>query len=253
MSKLAALLRRVGRSEPAPMGFATMAGRAKNPEIILGVRIEKLDLDAVKAAAKAGAKLILLNDGDLEKGAAKIQAVTSATDLPCGLSVAKPVTGVAATARDAGLDFLHIEDDNAPATILLDEEIGYLFSVAEDLSDTALRVLESTPFDALVVDGITQPLSIRQQLQLRRISAFAHKPLFLQFSDGLTSEELECLRDSGVGAMLLDGPDAAKRLSAARATIDAMRPRRRRRNEREASPTLPSAGRGGEDDDDEDD
>ena len=215
MSKLATVLRRLARAEPAPMGFAAPSSRTKNREILLAVGIEKPDLEAVKAAAKAGADFILLAGGDLDKGAAKIKAVTAAVELPCGLSVARPTSSTVESAHAAGLDFLRIEDDEAPASILLDEEMGYVFSVADEQSDTSLRLLESTPFDALYVGALSQPFSIRQQLELRRISALARKPLILQLTDALSSEEFECLRDSGVGALLLEGADASSRLGAA--------------------------------------
>jgi hypothetical protein len=252
MSKLATVLRRLARAEPAPMGFAAPSSRTKNREILLAVGMEKPDLDAAKAAAKDGADLILFAGGDLDKGAAKIKAIAAAVELPCGLSVAKPTSSTVASAHAAGLDFLRIEDDGAPASILLDEEMGYVFSVVGEPSDTSLRMLESTPFDALYVGALTQPFSIRQQLELRRISALARKPLLLQFTDALSSEEFECLRDSGVGALLLEGPDAASRLGAARTAIDAMRPRRRRRSDRDTTPTLPSVGRSDGDEDEDD-
>lgn len=251
MSKLANLLRRLSRAEPAPMGFAAITGRTKNAEMLLAVTLDKVDAEAAKAAAKAGAGLLVLTDGDLEKGASKIQAMTSALEIPCGLSVKSASNNAAERARSAGLDFLVLQDDDAPATLLLDEDAGFVMTIGDDLTDTSLRLLESLPFDALSGGTATHPLSIHQQLELRRISGLARKPLILKFSDGLTSEELECLRDSGVAALLLEGSDAAERLASARTAVEAMRPRRKRRSDRESSPTLPSVGRGDEPDDEE--
>ena len=50
MSKLANLLRRIARSEPAPLGFAAMAGRTKNPEMLIAVAVQDLDQAAAEAS-----------------------------------------------------------------------------------------------------------------------------------------------------------------------------------------------------------
>jgi hypothetical protein len=233
------------------MGFATVTGRTKNVEMLLATILEKPDPEAAKASAKAGAGLLMLADGDLEKGAAKIKVITSAVEIPCGMSLKERFEGAGNRARSAGLDFLVLQDDSAPASLLLDEEIGYVMTIEDDQSDTSLRLLESASFDALAGSAIEHGFTIKQQLELRRISGLARKPLILKASDGLTSEELECLRDTGVAALLLEGPDAVERLAALKPIVDAMRPRRRRKDRDAASPTLPSMGHGGEDDEEE--
>jgi hypothetical protein len=253
MSKLANLLRRISRSEPAPLGFAALAGRTKNPEMLIAVAIDGLDQTAAEAAAKGGADFLLLDGGDLDSDSEKIQAITATLEVPCGLRVTKPSADAGTTARAAGLDYLRIEGDDTPASALLEEEVGYVLAVNNDASDTYLRILESMPFDALFGGKADHPFTIRRQLELRRISGFAHKPLILDASDDLSSQDLECLRDSGVAALLLAGDAMAKRIASARSAIDAMRPRRRRRDDRgSATPVLPSVGKGGDDEDEED-
>jgi hypothetical protein len=252
MSKLASLLRRLSHAEPAPMGFAAITGRAKNPEMLLAIALEKPDAGAAVAAAKAGAAFLLLNGVNLEKDSAKIQELTSGVDVPCGIFTESPSKVSAEHAKSAGLDFIVLANDRAPAVILLDEDTGYVMTVADGASDTSLRLMESLSLDALFSDVVPHPLTVGQQLELRRTTGLTRKPLILKFNDESGSDELECLRDSGVAALLLEGADATQRLAAARATVDAIRPRRRRRNDRDATPVLPSVGRGGEEDDEED-
>jgi hypothetical protein len=252
MSKLANLLRRIARSEPAPLGFAALAGRTKNPEMLIAVTIKDLDQAAAEAAAKGGADFLLLDGGDLNNDGERIQAITNDLQIPCGLRVSKAMPDAGATARAAGLDYLAIDGDDTPASALLEEDVGYVFAVDSDATDTFLRILESMPFDAVFTAGAEHPFTIRRQLELRRVSGFAHKPLILEGSDDLNSQDLECLRDSGVAALLLQGDNMPHRIGAARSAIEAMRPRRRRREERGgATPVLPAVGRGGEDEDEE--
>jgi hypothetical protein len=251
MSKLATLLRRLSHAEPAPMGFAAITGRAKNSEMLLAVQLEKADAGAAGAAVKAGAAFLLLN-ASLEKDSSKIQELTSAVDVPCGIFADTPSKETSERAKSAGLDFVVLPNDGAPAVLLLDEDNGYVMKVAEGASDTALRLMESLSIDALFGDAAPHPLTIGQQLELRRTSGLTRKPLILKFNDESGSDELECLRDSGVAALLIEGVNATERLTAARTTVDAIRPRRRRRNDRDSTPVLPSVGRGTEEDDEED-
>jgi hypothetical protein len=252
MSKLATLLRRISRAEPAPMGFAAAASRTRNAEMLVAVSIKGLDLKAAQAAADKGADFLVLEDGDLEKDADKIRAITAGVKVPCGLRLTTTDAVAAATAHGLGVDYLRIEDEDTPAAVLLDDETGFVLSIADDAGDTMLRMLSSMPIEALFAGDVKTPFTLRRQIELRRLSAFAGKPLLLRGGADLTSADLECLRDSGVAGLLLDGSDTAKVLPAVKETIGAMRPRRRRREDRqEASPTLPSVGHGAEDEDEE--
>jgi len=252
MSKLATLLRRAGRTEPAPMGFSLGGNRAKSPGMLVTVILDDLDQAAAAAAVKAGAETLLFDKADLDKDAEKIRALTASVDVPCGLRLTKPAAKAAAAARGLGLDYLRIDDD-APAALLLDEEEGFVFAVEEDASDTFLRTLDSMFVDALYVGEIEAPFTLRRQLELRRLSGFARKPLVVLAGNPLNSEDLECLRDAGVAAvMIAAGGGLDKQLASLRASIEAMRPRRRRRNDRQDSvAVLPSVGHAEDDEGEE--
>jgi hypothetical protein len=169
------------------------------------------------------------------------------------MRLGKAVAGAAATARGLGLDYLRVEDHDTPAAALLDEEVGFVLAIEDDATDTFLRILESMPFDALFAGELSQPFTLRRQLELRRISGFAHKPLLLRVQEMLSAEDLECLRDSGVAAVLVQAEArSARRLTALREAIAAMRPRRNRRD-RDSTAVLPSVAQAGDDADDEDD
>jgi hypothetical protein len=255
MSKLSTLLRRAGRSEPAPMGFATSAGRTKNPEMIICVSLDDLTVEAAVAASKGGANMLLLTDAEIVGDAAAISAITAAVDIPCGLRLDRPEEGTPEAAKKLGLDYLRIEDHDTPAAALLDEEVGFVLSLEDDVTDTFLRTLESMSFDALYAGELSRPFTLRRQLELRRIAGMAHRPLILRARDSFSSRDLECLRDSGVAAMLIEGGSGSEEsLAALRSSVDAMRPRRRNRTEREATmATIPSVAHSSEDADDEDD
>lgn len=253
MSKLATLLRRATRTEPAPMGFSLGGNRAKSPGMLATVILDGLDHDAAVAASRLGADILLLNEGDLDGDAEKIRAITSAAAVPCGLRLRKPAAHATASAHGLGLDYLRIEDDEAPASLLLDEDAGFVLAVDKDASDTFLRTLDSMSVDALDAGKVDVPFTLRQQLELRRLSGFSRKPLVIRADDPLSSEDLECLRDAGVAAVMIpaDG-DLDERLNGLRRSIEAMRPRRRRRSDRQDSvAVLPSVDHAAEDEGDD--
>lgn len=252
MSKLTTLLRRTTRTEPTPMGFAVSAGRAKNPALLVTLALDELSVERAKAAAEAGVDSILLTTGDLQDDTEALRALTAAVSVPCGLRV-DGQTASPAAARAAGLDYLRIEDDSAPATLLLDEETGYILAVDEDAPDTFLRILETMPFAALYAGTVRPALSIRRQIELRRLSGFSRKPLIVQVKDQMQPGDLEALRDSGVAALLLEASDRdAETIIALRRAIELVPPRQRRRSDRqEAAPVLPSVSRASEDEADE--
>jgi len=236
------------------MGFAAVSHRAKPPEMLISASIAAPDSDAATAAAKAGADLVLLESADLDSDAEKLKALTAALSIPCGLRVSKPSPGTAEAARALGVDYLLIGDHDTPAAALVDEEIGFVLAVTEDASDSFLHVVGSTPFDALYGGEISQTLTLRRQLDLRRMAALARKPLLLDARDPVTSQDLECLRDSGVAALIIEVKGrSAPRVVALRQAIAAMAPRRKARSDRDSTALLPSVSRAGEGDDEEDD
>lgn len=248
MSKIATLLRRTARAEPAPMGFTMAPGRVKHHSIVVTVLVSEISMDAAVAAADAGADSILFDGGDLHDHTKAAQAITSAVGVPCGLRLKKPASADAKEAREAGLDFLLLVDDNAPASFLLDPEMGFLLTVTGDESEMSLRLLESLPIDGLFVDHVSLPLTLKRQLELRRTSGLSRKPLLAGIDVAPLNEDLECLRDSGVAVLVIEaGGDLARRIADLHRDIENLPTRPRRRVPREdGSPVLPSLSHGRE-------
>lgn len=246
MSKIATLLRRTARVEPAPMGFTMATARAKHRSIVVTALVNELSMDAAIAAADAGADCILFEGGDLHDHTNAAQAITSAVKVPCGLRLKKPAWANAKEAREAGLDFLLLVDDSAPASFLLDPEMGFLLTATGDESEMSLRLLESLPIDGLFVDHVNLPLTLKRQLELRRSSGLSRKPLLAGIDVAPLSEDLECLRDSGVAALVIEaGGDLPRRIADLQRDIENLPTRPRRRAPREdGSPVLPSLSHG---------
>jgi hypothetical protein len=215
MSKLADAIRRTGKVETPHIGFSPEPTK-KHPTMLLAA--------LVNGSAPAGSE-----NADV--------VLTQAADKPAKPSKDGQLQGVwlqdgkgdTAQAREQGFDFIVFGGDEAPASLLLEEEAGLMMQVQPDLQDSLLQALQWMPLDALIVrwEGT---ITVRRQLELQRLSGFSRKPLFLFIEGEPQTGELEALREAGVIGIVVDlsksGGDA--RLKALRERIDSLRPRPRR-------------------------
>jgi hypothetical protein len=237
MSKLGDRIRKTTNTEPAPIGFRTVRP-AKNPSLLVTVLLAGGDVGKVAAAADKGAGAIMLRSAapDAVKAASE-----AAGEVPVGVHPEQvDAKGVAALV-EAGADFLVFEAESTPATALIEEKPGYVLALKDTQDDTYLRVLESLALDAILLDGWSGPLTLRKQVELRRIAGLTRKPLMLPVALPVESAELECLRDAGVSVLAVDGSDEAlAELPALVSTIEAL-PGPRRRRETSLEVLLPRA------------
>lgn len=239
MSKLADLIRRATRAEPAPIGFAS-GPRKLPPTMLLVALVGERWAQGVGDAVAAGADALVLTGRPSEKELA--EAISAAGDRPCGLPAIEADGEQLSRLRQAGLDFLLLELQ-APAGALLDQELTFLLHLRDELTDVYLRTLDALPLRALYVEQEAASPTIWRQMELQRISGLARKPLLLQVQPDAQQQDLLCLREAGVvlAAVDLRERGAADALRRLRGVIDALPRRRPLRREEAAEVTLPRA------------
>ncbi|MEX0785581.1 MAG: hypothetical protein WD939_02995 [Dehalococcoidia bacterium] len=238
MPKLRDLIQRSTRADPAPLGFASQRSKSA-PSIVLVASIGKDWKKGVANAAAAGADACLLTNGPAKNDIA--DAVAAADGRPCGL-----LDGPA----EAGLDFIVLGTD-APASLLQDDELGRVLLVPADLTDIQLRTMESLAVDALYLDQTT-PDTILGQMELRRVSGLARRPLLVPAPAEASQDALLSLRDAGGALLAVDATGGTGELSRLRALVDALPRRKRGRHEGGPEVTVPSAAAHDHDHDDDD-
>jgi hypothetical protein len=152
--------------------------------------------------------------------------------------------------KAAGFDFAVFDPDATPSTAVLEEEIGYVLRLPADIGDVELRAIESFQLDAIDVGALDGALTVRKQIDLRRIFALTRKPLMAAVPAEISVEQLQALRDTNVAVVAATTADAVEKL---RKTIDALPARTRRRDEDRPIPMVPRSAPGGEDEHDHDD
>jgi hypothetical protein len=231
MSRLADKIKRAARPGAAPMGFGVVTERPSSPSLLCLLRLGE---EQVTKAAAGAADAVIVSGLDARK---LDQAVKKIGDLPVGVSLEKAEATAVASAREAGADFVLL-DQQALATAVLEEGVGLVLAVPKDASDTDLRVLAGLPLDALRAPAMGQPLTLPEMLELRRLSLFSQTPLLVDVAPEIDASGLQALRDAGTIGVILDVAHADK-LAALREVVLSLPPRGRRREER-AEALLPS-------------
>ena len=248
MAKLADLIKRATKGEPAPLGFGSAREKPTASMVLVALAAKRWPQAASDAVA-AGADALFLTGRPNEKEIT--EAIASAGDRPCGLLVAgdadlSPLHG-------AGLDFLALSPD-APARLLQNEDPTFLLHVRDDLTDVQLRTIEALPVDALFLDGGSEPLTISRQMEIQRVSGLARKTIMLSVASDSTQDDLLSLRESGVALIAVDmaSQDATEALRHLRGLIDALPKRGRLRGQERPAVMLPTVSSHDHEEDDED-
>jgi hypothetical protein len=245
MSKLADKIRKITRVEPAPLGFGMAAARPRPPSLLLMAHGPASSMRPPADLAKSGLDALLLSLNPENEAAEAARWAKAADELPCGVRVPSAASETVAALKQAGIDFLAFDADSASADALLDTDMGYVISLSGESSDSLLRAMADFSLDALWLADWHGPLTVRSQLELRRIYLLARTPLLVPLRADIGAGDLECLRDVGVVGVAVDGHEhnAWDRLPALRQAIDGLPPPRVRRREERPEAVLPVSAR----------
>jgi len=224
MSKLGDRIRKTMRMEPAPIGFRAVRPE-KNPPLLVVALLDGDDPGKVAEAVEKGAGAVVLKGAKPDDVK---EASGGAGEVPCGAWPKEVDAKAVAALAEAGADFLVFDAESTPANSLLEEKLGYVLALKDGQDDTYLRVLESVALDGILLDGWTGPLTLRRQVELRRVAGLTRKPLMLPVSVLVESGDLECLRDAGVSVLVVDGKALEELPSLVSMIQELPGPRRRR-------------------------
>lgn len=237
MSKLADRIRSASSVARAPIGFGISASRKPAPTMLCLLRLSAGQADRAVEAAAQGADAVIFDTIDGEK--LKDQGQKADRPIP-GVWLGGAERSAVVAQREAGADFVVVEWQSASAEVLLEEGIGLVLALGDDVSDTTLRLLADLPLDALLVPAPAAPLTLARLLEVRRLAALSRTTLLMEIGEEIGVSRLQALRDAGVAGLIL-AAGAQDRLPGLREVIDALPARGRRREER-VDAVLPAQG-----------
>ena len=243
MSKLSDRIRRAGKTEPAPMGFAP-AARVASPSMLVLARVN--DAGKIAEALEKGADAVIA-----EVNAGKLRAAKLPDGAIVGVLSKEAGRKDAAELREAGADFLLV-DESSDAGSMLDDTLGFVMAVGGDTEDTRLRVIGDLSLDALLVAAPEPPITVARVLEMRRVAGIGRAPLLVEVAADVDVGVLQLLRESGAIGVVV----AVAKLKDVRALVESLPARGKRPAERGDEALVPaatSAGSHDHDDDDDDD
>ena len=231
MSKISDLLAKLGQTETAGFGFGVRALTRKIPVILIAVTIHKSkDIKNVPAdvfimldGAKDSPQKKTLKDADIWG-----VVVSDRHDYDIDSFVGR------------GADFLVIETDSTPGSVLCGDDMGKGFVVDWNLPKRRVKAIDNGPFDFLILDGssISFPLSVGGVLELQEQIAYYSRHIFLRLNQLPGDSDLELLRDVGISALFYDVSDAkATEFVKLRESINRLEPRKDKRSAPAVLPT----------------
>ena len=252
MSKLIDMLERAASPSQTPMGFGPASRRAdERPALAVIGRVSSSELEQDPGLAQADVEAVLVepHEGAGEDG---VNAAFGALDGRIwGLGVDERVGAeVVAAARERGCDFVALDSNGAPASLLSEEDLGKLVSVQDELDERTAGAIRSLAFDGALYhpqEGLS-PLSLGRLIAVQRAHRLLGNPFLVSVSAELSQAELKELRDAGIAGivMQLTDADAIARTRASIRGLPRSRPRARQR--RNVAPLVPSTQAGQVDD-----
>lgn len=244
MSKLVQRLERLGRDTPAPMGFGLSARRQPPPQMLLLASCSVPGELSQEALAHLDGVLVTSSDA---KGEVR------AEDTPWGVMLPEATADAVGALREKGCDFIALSAGGVHLDSLKDEELGRVMVVPRDISTEQAHSLGDLPIDAvLLTEPLSPPMTLQALMDLSAVRGEIARPALVLLSGAPSAWEIECLRDIGVDAVVMDAArTSADELEALKQHILAL-PRRRPRGERPApSVPQPAATAGADLDEDE--
>ncbi len=209
------------------MGFGVAAERRASPTMLCLLRLNKDQVKKGGDAAAAGADAVIVTGLEADKLG---DALRKLGDVPVGLRAEDAQQKTVAAAREAGADFVLLDEESS-GEVVLEEKVGLVLRVGAEVGDTELRALAGLPLDALEIAPVREPFTVRRLMEMRRLSLLSQTPLLVEVKPEIGPLRLEALRMAGVAGVVLDGGSVDK-LAALRQAILSLPGRGRRRDER---------------------
>ena len=220
MSKISDRLAKLGQTETTGFGFGARALAIKIPVILTAVTVHKpQDIQDVDA------DVFMVPYGSIDGSNSK---TLEEVDI-WGVSVSDKHDFDIDALVGSDPDFLVIETESTPGSVLCGADTGKGFVVDWSLSENRAKAIDNGPFDFLILDGssIMFPLSVGGVIELHKQIAYYSRHIFLRLAQLPGDTDLELLRDIGISALLYDVSDAkATKFAKLRDSINRLEPRK---------------------------
>ena len=128
----------------------------------------------------------------------------------------------------AGCDYVVFGVEDTMASVLNHEVMGKVLSVAVDLEDKFVRVLEDIPAEALILENENKGhVTLKQLMEYRIILSAVSKPVLISASASIFEEDVTSLYNLGMVGIVIDikTKDDVNHIARLRQVIESLPPR----------------------------
>ncbi|MEA1958952.1 MAG: hypothetical protein U9N44_04680 [Chloroflexota bacterium] len=234
MSKLLDKLEKTSKGNSRSIGFVSTAAGSKAANMVIIVSIDKGDA-AAAGAAKEYADALLLSD---RADAGRIS--TGKTQLPWGAAAAETNAGQISKMKEGGCDFIVIDAESSPPSILQAEKLARIIEIDPSMPDGPIRAVSQLPIDVILIGGEADA-SIKRLIACQHVSNLTSKHLLARSPLDVSPEYVRELWETGVaGVVVRVTGDTKDALAGLRQAADAL-PTSRRKKTGKAGASLPFA------------
>lgn len=218
MSKLRTRIQQIGRSGGG-IGFAALAHREQPRHVLVLAHVASVE--EAEQAASAGVDAIVVSGG-----ASAVRDLAERVQTPLGVHLPDATREEVDAVHEAGADFFLFEDARTHAAALTHERMGKVLILGPDQQEDRLRSVAAIDLDALLVEVSPGAITVRDQIELRRVASLTGATLLVQCHEQPDAAALEAWRDAGAPAVLVPGSVVAQTMEAAAAVPPRRRPPR---------------------------
>ena len=228
MSKLLDRLDRLARGAPRAIGFSAKTTQESVPTLALLAWLGDNSKPSVAEAASDKVDAFIVSEGALQGWKSGKQSKIKEGSI-LGVAVDRPDRERVDASKGNGSDFIVFGIEGTPVELLEEGDMAHVLRISSDLEESQIRGLEDLPVDAILLQkpSLEGPLSLSHLLAISNIRSAVSRYLLLEWSEALTSRELEHLRDLGVDGLVVDMEQAEVQVIATlRERIDQLPPRK---------------------------
>jgi len=251
MSKFADKLQSLSRSSTAPIGFRPAVPEAKNPALLLIVRLSGTQVKEAKIVAEVNVDAgLIVSEGTSAKTIGQLIEVLS--NVPLGIFVRGTSEKEIDELVSLGCDFV-VFDIKGAAAALRKKEVGKFLMIEPSLDQGLVRAINGFEVDGVFISsGGDSVMTVEHLLVCRKLVELLEKPVIMSLPSLATKEELTSLWQAGADGVVAPSTQSAEALAELKRTIGDL-PRGARGRRARPAVALPHYGGGmvGEEDEQE--
>ena len=223
------------------MGFGAATRVQKTPAMVLIGNVSRNYNQGASRLSQLPADGALVQGLQIDDNLSRV--TDTLTPVPWGIRVNQLDQSSTKELLDRGCDFIIAPPEKSFVDAMTDDRAAYLMDLPAEPTERLLRAIEDLPVDAILMDSSTLqfPVTLADLISIASVRSMFEKYLIVQADVGISSKEIESLRNVGVDGLIVDAQNTKKDLKDLQQRLLDIPKQRRAKSDRFAA-VLPRSG-----------